>query len=150
MTIFSLLMAVKQRMEEIFKNYSTPDGKPIQVFLQSAPPKANEDDASSFPRCLVKLGGGQDGAEESTQEIVIELGAKDDSEDFSGYQTLCSVMEKIRINLGEFPTLNHKYALKKPMKWVLLPEDDTYPFYWGGMVLTFEIPPIKPGYNSCT
>lgn len=151
MTIYELQQRVAARVKNIFMHYTPPPGMdPVQVFVQNIPPKKTADDASQVPACIIKLGDGQDDGTISTQDVTIIVGVKDNNEDFSGYQTICSMIEKIRLNVSEKPIVGGMYEIVKPIKWKIEGEEETYPFYWGAIILKFELPIIQRGYNSYT
>lgn len=151
MTIYYLLDAIAQRLEDIFKDYTIPEienpkFKKIKVYRQ-IPPQPQYEEESIYPACIVELGDGEDSDSGSTQEVVVTLAIYDPDEQFQGYKTICSLIERIRHSFGENPTLENRYEILKPIKWTPVVNDEEHAIYFGQVVFKVEIPPIQLGYN---
>lgn len=147
MTIFQLQQSIVRRMEDIFKDY-TPYGSRVAVHVYSQiPPQPQTEKDDIYPLCLVRLEDGEDGATESIQDVSITLGIRDSDVQFRGYETICSMIERIRLSLGENPVFDDMFEVQKPIRWTPSVGDETHSVYTGGFVLKFVIPSIHPGYN---
>ncbi len=137
MTPLILQNKVKEELELFLEKFN--------IYEQSLPPRKGKDD-SHFPYALIELGNGEENDEEATQEIVITFGVKDEVEDYSGYTGIVNVVQEVRQHMLSKKIIGEMFEVKKPIKWVLPESNETYPKYFGGILLTFSIPLVV--YNN--
>lgn len=103
-----------------------------------------EDDEKNepFPYMIVKLDSGNaDDGEAHKVKVLILIGIFDDNENKQGYRDVINVIDKIYIRFGKDRVLDHQYVAEWPFRWQLY-EDDTYPYYFGGIEMNFDIPAV--------
>ncbi len=137
MTPLMLQNEVKNELKSFLKDF--------KVFEQSIPPRQGKDD-SHFPYALVQLGNGEEDEEEATQEIIVTFGVKDINLDYSGYIKAVNVVQEVRQHMLSKKIIGGMFEVKKPIRWVLPENDETYPKYFGGILFTFSIPLVV--YNN--
>lgn len=59
--------------------------------------------------------------------------------DYQGYRDVVNMMEKVKQHLLRHRTVGGKFELRLPVQWVF-PEEENYPFYFGGLLMSFTIP----------
>ena len=133
-------------LSKITKNidFEDQDGNQseLSVFKQCLPRKENEDDSDPFPFCVVKLGENdvKSVSENQTQTVVLYFGLYYDKADCQYQHTMLTMMEAIKRRFLTNPILG-EFTCHPQMRGVLDPEDDmTYPRYFAGMTLTFDLP----------
>ena len=135
MTPFALLDALAQEIEPVAEEMG------FKVFRQFIPPKKREDEPFQ-DYVLVSLGDGSQESEESTQQVIVTFGAEDcpcGASDYQGYRDVVNMMEKVKQHLLRHRTVGGKFELRLPVQWVF-PEEENYPFYFGGLLMSFTIP----------
>lgn len=137
MTPFALLDALAQELEPVAEEMG------FKVFRQFIPPKKREDEPFQ-DYVLVSLGDGSQESEESTQQVIVTFGAEDcpsprGASDYQGYRDVVNMMEKVKQHLLRHRTVGGKFELRLPVQWVF-PEEENYPFYFGGLLMSFTIP----------
>lgn len=149
MTPLELQDELVTEMEVIFKDhvYKTPKGErvPIRVFPQNIPVSETDDEEEPIPNITVKLHSGKDdGTRDSfnTISIVIVIGIWDDALDAQGYRDVMNIIQKIYERFHKNPDLNHKAAYKGDFNWIL-PEEGSYPYYYGACSMNFYIAAIR-------
>lgn len=133
--------AIKAKLEDIFKNFSTghEGDRQLKVYEQDLP-VGNTDDDAVFPYIIVKLleGGKDDEAEPHVVRVILVVGICDDSSDRQGYHDLLNIMRKIEMELFRNRILEGKYEIVFPFKWVLQ-DEDMWPFFYGAMETNWNI-----------
>lgn len=139
-------------LNELFKDslYKTPSGemgKP-SFFKQFLPKRKSEDDDDPFPYGIVRLDNGAiAGTTESHQVgIIILVGIFDDALENQGHGAVLEIMEKIQEHYQREPVvkdLNGRMMGRidpdTPVSWALQ-DEESYPFFFGGLNLTFDLP----------
>ena len=136
MTPFALLDALAQELEPVAEEMG------FKVFRQFIPPKKREDEPFQ-DYVLVSLGDGSQESEESTQQVIVTFGAEDcpscGASDYQGYRDVVNMIEKVKQYLLRRRIVGGKFELRLPMQWVF-PEEENYPYYFGGLLMSFTIP----------
>lgn len=96
------------------------------------------------PYAIVRLISGDqaDFSSPQTVEMAIIFCAYDNSFKRAGYLDVLHAIERVRQRFALNPALKW-YDLQKPPKWVMQ-DEDTHPYYFGGMELTFQVPTMEP------
>lgn len=128
--------------EERFKN-AKGDSVALNIYPQSLPAKKGQKDSDHFPYIVVKLieGGSENEEDDDTCKIDIIIGIYDDNDNYQGYKDVVNVIEKIKQRLFRKKVYSNEFSLKYPFKW-LVHEDDTYPYYFGGIETQWTMPKI--------
>lgn len=97
-----------------------------------------------YPYIIVKIEDGEIKDENSAQMVNIELhiGIYEPDYDKQGHKDILNIVAKIYERFAKMPVLNGKYTIQYPFLWALQ-EEETYPFYFGGIGLIFEIAKIR-------
>lgn len=97
-----------------------------------------------YPYVIVRMDEGEIKDEDSAQTATVSLliGVYDPDYQKQGHKDVLNVVAKIYERFAKFPVLNGKYLIQYPIVWALQ-EEESYPFYFGGMNLKFEIAAIR-------
>lgn len=102
-----------------------------------------EDESQFFPYFIVKMGTGKTEDDESpwivTTDII--LGCYDNSAKTNGHRHILNMIQRICDRFAAEPLMNNKYRAEQNMEWALQ-DEDTHPFYFGGVEIKFNIPKI--------
>ncbi len=159
-----------QELKKIFDGFllKSPDGtlSPVNVFAQYLPipkpaptPKGDVDPelveeglAASdvltvpdpYPYIIVRVVEGEIKEIEDDQavETMILIGIYDNDLNNQGYKDVLNIIQKIYERFSKNAILNRRYECVMPIEWVLQ-EEESYPYYIGGMTLNFITHPIR-------
>ena len=97
-----------------------------------------------YPYVIVRIGDGEIKDENSAQEanITLLIGTYEPDYDKQGHKDVLNIIAKVYERFVKMPVLNGKYTIQYPVLWTL-PEEESYPFYFGGMNLTFETAAVR-------
>ncbi len=106
------------------------------VDVQTAP--------APYPYIIVRLDEGEIEDADSAQKVNLSLliGIYDPDYEKQGHKDILNIIAKIYERFAKCPVLNGKYTIQYPILWVLQ-EEESYPFYFGGMTLGFETAMIR-------
>lgn len=92
-----------------------------------------------YPYIIVRVGDGEIESPDSAQTVSINLimGIYEPDYDKQGHKDILNIIAKIYERFAKTPILNGKYTIQYPITWVLQ-EEESYPYYFGGMGLAFE------------
>lgn len=101
-------------------------------------------DPDPYPYILVRTQDGEIENEDSAQKVNLALliGIYDPDYSKQGHKDILNIIAKIYERFAKMPVLNGKYIIQYPILWALQ-DEETYPYYFGGMNLTFEIAAIR-------
>lgn len=155
MTPEKLQKRLCEEIPKLVKNIAFYDqnGKrtPLNVYPQCLPRQKDEDEPEPFPWCVVKLGDTDvvDMAQDQKQAVSLWFGLYYENEDCQYQHTMLSMMEAVKKRFLENPFLD-EFSCDAKMKCILDDEDEsTYPHYFGGMALFFNIPNYKRKDDGC-
>lgn len=154
MTPVILLDELKKFIEENTKdiilsvrtkpNSEEPNERPAEVHKMRLPDKDAE--TKRVPYILLQFLTGIDDQEmgqspesECKIRIVIATYSEDGGE---GAMDALNVVTRIRISLLKIGVIGGQFILKKPLEYIVYP-DDTSPYYFSEMILTFDMPEIE-------
>lgn len=152
--------AMVEELAKIFDGHEipSPDGKlkKLNIFeqdvpvLTSDPAECTDEELESglnhdstneklFPYIVVILGDGDvpDVGEKEKVNLSLVAGVYDESKGKSGFKYILHIFQVIRERFEKNPCLADRYILTYPIKWKLQ-DEDTYPYFFGGLYLTFE------------
>lgn len=97
-----------------------------------------------YPYILVRTMDGEIEDENSTQKVNLALliGIYDSDYNKQGHKDILNIVARIYERFAKMPVLNGKYIIQYPVLWALQ-DEETYPYYFGGMNLAFEIAAIR-------
>lgn len=92
-----------------------------------------------YPYIIVRVGDGEIENPDSAQTVNINLlmGIYEPDYDKQGHKDILNIIAKIYERFAKTPIFNGKYTIQYPITWVLQ-EEESYPYYFGGMGLSFE------------
>lgn len=151
-----LMDALANELSNLFKDFEYKfEGEGIrkmQVFKHNLPVSKEEDSPEPFPFLLIRLPEGEIMLGSNIVKVMIIIGIYDPNENMQGTQDVLSAIELIRQDFGRTTTLNGKYSLiysdKYPIRWSI-PDEDTYPYFYGGMELYFRLPRTEREDRYC-
>lgn len=148
MTVNSLLDDFKEELKLLFKHFrlKAEDGKhtTFNIFEHDLPVPKGEDEPEPFPYTIVKAVDGEITTFKSpeTVRVVLVFGIYDDDLNNQGHRDILNVIDCVRQRFEKNNLLNNRYRIlnseKYPTRWTIQ-EDDTYPYFFGGMEMTFAI-----------
>ena len=140
--------------------FANKDGKQVSlnVYEQRLPYNLDDYDEkrdSFFPFAIVRLENGKCSinVEDNTVTVTVIIGVRDDDSENSGEKQIIGIIQRIMQRFAENNILKC-FIQHGDINWTLETEDnypyDTYPYSFGGMVLTFQIPKIERKENIYT
>lgn len=143
MTPLFLQSALKAELKQVLAGVLLKTAQTINIYEQNLPPKKDDKDCSFFPFCQIKLGDGEDKDDVSTQDVILIFGTIDKSTRFDGYQDVMNCIQRVREHLLETRMVANRFEVQLPIRWATPESESTYPFYYGAILLTFDIPRIE-------
>lgn len=150
MTPVVLLEGLKEFIEECTKDIllqvrtkpteeSSVSRRAAEVHLMRLPDKSSE--TILIPYVLLQFidGRDEDDAESTCRVRVIVATYSDDNG--IGSMDVLNVLTKIRIDLLKKGVISNQFSIKKPLEYIVYPED-TAPYFMGEMMTVWEIPEI--------
>lgn len=120
---------------------------PVQVFPQDLPFREGPDEAEwdepPDPYVIVRLPSGELPNQDTPQKIeaVLVICVKDPAPDRQGFRDALHIVNTVLRHYGENGVVGGRWVLQYPIKWAAQ-EEDTHPYYFAAMALTFEGPAI--------
>lgn len=99
-----------------------------------------------FPFIIVYVHDGviQEGPMAHTVQAGLAIGTYDGSSTRQGHRDILQIISKIEERFEKNNILAKKFILQFPMEWSLQdPDDDTHPYYFGGLSLNFDTPTYR-------
>lgn len=148
MTHYDLMKDLIKDIEEILKDVQTKKVSGEMVsgvkgYEQSLPiiTEDEEDESQLFPYFIVRMteGSTDDDGNPWTDTTNILLGIYDDDKEANGHRNIMTMIQRITDKFAKDPLLNNKFRAAEKMDWALQ-DEDTYPFYFGGIEMKFSVP----------
>ena len=97
-----------------------------------------------YPYIVVRIAEGEIKDENSAQEVSVTLllGAFEPDYNKQGHKDILNIIARVYERFAKFPVLNGKYTVQYPILWTLQ-DEESYPFYFGGMNLAFEVAAVR-------
>lgn len=121
----------------------------LKCFVHSLPVKRGDDDAPTDedvpePYIVSEITGGKQQTEDSPHvaSVAVVVCVCDDNTARNGHKDAMAIIEKVLERFGKNPSLAGKFVLQRPLEWALS-DEDTYPYYYGGLLMHWEIPAIE-------
>ena len=146
MTLINLMEDIKIDLDNLFKKskFKTSMGeyKTFEIYKGSLPIPDSEESPEPMPYIIVQLVNGEIRLSSNIVSVRLILATYDDDKNNKGYFDILNAIEKIRQHYTKYPILNKRYVAKiddkNSFEWSL-PDEDTYPYYFGGIQLNFEV-----------
>lgn len=132
-------------LQDLFKNrrYKTPGGgdAALSVFPQNLPKRESEDDDDPFPYIIARIDSGdiETQTDPCKVSVFILIGVYDDDVKNQGHRAVLEIMEVIQQHYEETPLLDGQFTFTDPFHWALQ-DEESYPFFFGGIEITFSVP----------
>lgn len=121
----------------------------LKSFVHSLPVKQGDDEAPTDkdlpePYIVSEITGGKRDAEDdaSMVSVAVVVCVCDDNTAKNGHKDCLGIIHRIMERFGKDPCLAGRFVLRYPIEWTLS-DEDTYPYYYGGLMLSFEVPAIE-------
>ncbi len=135
-----------KELDALFAGYKLKDKDdnlvPINIYPQSLPAKGI---SQQIPFIVVKLQGGEDSSVESpnTCKILFMIAVHDKEDSYQGHKDVLSIIDKIYHHFFTKVIFDDKYQIVRPFEWDI-PDEDTYPYYYGSIESNWEYPKVTP------
>lgn len=111
-----------------------------------------EDESQFFPYFIVRPSEGRTEDDNDPWLVTVDilLGICESDKDAIGQKHLLVMIQRITDRFAAEPLLNRKYRADQKMEWAVQ-DEDTYPFYFGGVEIKFRIPKVGrriPEYDN--
>lgn len=117
----------------------------VNVYEQNLPVVTDdeEDESQFFPYALVKLETGKTADDDSPWVVATEIhfGICDHSKKNIGHRHIMNMIQDVVDRFAAEPLLNQKFRAEQDIEWAVQ-DEDTYPFYFGGVAISFNVPKI--------
>lgn len=147
MTLYELQDDLALKLKDIFQSYrivnSSNKCTEVNVYTQNLPVKQNELKQQHFPFVMVSVEmiNIEDRNTDEENHIYLLFGNYDTNTNKQGYKDIINMISKVKTFLLHEYMICGKYELGFPLKCVFQ-EEDTYPCFYGGMELKFNLPNI--------
>lgn len=153
MTLFELQEALCTDVERVLKDVETQNKQGerisgVKAYRRMLPiTDSDEEIYSLFPYALIRIydGGAASPATPWTVTAAVHLGVYDDNKDNRGHEHILIMMQRLMDRYSSDPNLDNATATGN-IKFIGQ-DDETYPLYFGGVEIEFNlprIPRIKP------
>ena len=151
MTQESLLDALTENLSALFRHYrlknSAGDDRSIQVYPQDLPfregPDEEPEEHAPEPYIIVRLPSGELPDQDTLQklEAVLVICVQDPAPDRQGFRDALHIVNTVLRHYGANGVVGGRWVLQYPVRWAAQ-EEDTHPYYFAAMALSFEGPAI--------
>lgn len=122
---------------------------PLRAYTHSLPIRNGTDEAPTDedvpePYIVSEIQRGTKPTEDEGHvvDVATIICTCDDNTARHGHQDVLYIIGKVLERFGKRPDLAGKYNLRHPLEWVLS-DEDTYPYYYGGLLMHWEVPAIE-------
>lgn len=141
MTPLFLQDALLKDIGALLQNLQVAGGN-FKGYGQNLPPRKADKDYSIYPFFRVLLCDGVDD-DTATQDVVIVLCVRDPGEDMQGHRDIMNAIQRIREHYRKHPEIASTFSVTGKIRWTLPEDSDTYPEFYGAVLLTVAIPQIS-------
>lgn len=139
----ALVEETREILKDVWVRNSLGEDVPVQVFPQRLPVMTEDEDDETklFPYAIVRLGDAKTAGDEDPWHVTVDwlLGVYDDGRRGQGHLHILTMIERITDRFIAEPWLKKTYRAEQDIE-TALQDEDTYPFYFGGVEITFTIP----------
>lgn len=140
--------ALIDELKIIFKDieFRDSDGKKttMNFYKQTLARKESEEDGELYPWCIVKLGDNEVkdvGGLNQIQDVTLYFCVYYDKSDCQYQHTMLTLFEKVKKRFLTKPLFGGFFSVRPKMTSVMDDnEEETYPYFFGGMALEIMIP----------
>lgn len=150
----SILLLQKTLLKEVVSllaemKFENSDGETVTgvTGYEQRLPQITEDDEDSsqfFPYAVVRATGWNTKDDTDPWHVTIDVlfGIVDTSKDSHGHELLMNMIQKVADRFIHEPLLDHSYRAEQNID-AELQDEDTYPYYIGGIEFVFTAPKIE-------
>lgn len=129
----------------------TQEETEIHVFYQMLPKKEisrgeerQKGIKEPFPYCIVRVLEGEIESLDvpQTVKILLLFGVFEEDKQGQGHEVILNLIQRVQERFYKNPILANTFVMKNHMEWSLQ-EEDTYPYYYGGVLTTWDTPVIR-------
>lgn len=104
----------------------------------------DEDETHLFPHAIVRLSEASTQDDDAPWDVAanILLGCYDPDSAHTGHRHILVMIQRITDRFAADPLLYGRYRANQDMNWALQ-DEDTYPYYFGGVQIKFSVPKIE-------
>lgn len=104
----------------------------------------DEDESLLFPYYIVRVTQWSTVDDDSPWVVTAEIyfGIHDDSRKALGHRSVVNMIQRVTDRFAAEPLFNGKFRALQDIHCVLQ-DEDTYPFYFGGVEIKFQVPKIQ-------
>lgn len=136
---------LKVVLQDVYTKNTIGEEVGVTVYKNRLPvvTEDEEDESQYFPYAIARLSDALTDEEKPWQQrVYVLLGVYDDDLKGGGYLHILTMMERITNRYLQEPLLNHKYRAEPKMS-TDIQDEDTYPYYFGAVEMTFNIPKLE-------
>ncbi|MCM1187652.1 MAG: hypothetical protein NC345_14145 [Lachnospira sp.] len=147
MTEIDLLDALAEESREALKGFRLRSAKenliPINIYTQNLPVKKEKGDESLYPYVRVCFDEEEIASRDDSLVVYVYfiIGVKDTETDKQGFRDVLQIANTIYQHIFRKGIIANMFRPDYPFK-IALQEDDTYPFFIGGIESKWELPVI--------
>lgn len=144
--------AIVEDLRALFQGYKVKNSngteRAVNVYAQDVPIREGEDETEEAdllpePYVVVRTAKGNLPDQDQRQEIsvILIVCVCDENRDRQGHRDVLHIVNEILRRYGKNDVVGKKYQIKYPIPWETQTED-THPYYFAAMALTFAAPGI--------
>ena len=121
---------------------------PLNSFVHSLPIKQGDDEEPKDadlpePYIVSEITGGKRATPDDPHvvSVAVVICVCDDNTARQGHKDALDIIHHIIARFEKNPVLAGKFVLQHPLDWSLS-DEDTYPYYYGGLLMNFEVAAI--------
>lgn len=126
-----------------------PEPDPVEEDLEAeqledqAPAEETKPEDVPEPYVIVRIPGGELPDQDTRQQVeaILVVCVYDPDPGRQGFRDALHIVNTILTHYGANSIVGRRYEVQYPIKWVTQ-EEDTHPYYFAGMALTFAAPAI--------
>lgn len=149
MVALLLQKELASEIEEITKDIvlKNPAGEyaKLRSFEQSLPIRQlDEEYDDPYPYCIVRIVEGEtpDGMSAQSVKTILIIGVYDDRVEAQGHKSILNIIQRIQERFFKNGVLADQFIMQPGFNWTLQ-DDDSYPYYFGGIEITWETSSIR-------
>lgn len=149
MVALLLQQELAKEIEEITKDITlrNPAGEyaKLKSYEQSLPIRQlDEEDDDPYPYCIVRIveGNTPDAMSAQSVKTILVIGVYDDGVDSQGHKSILNIIQRIQERFFKNPILANQFVVQPGFDWTLQ-DEDSYPYYFGGIEITWETSSIR-------
>lgn len=134
--------------ERTFKNNLGHDVE-LKSFVHSLPTKTGNEESltdADYPEPYIvsEVKGGKQASANDPHvvSVAVVICVCDDNTAKHGHQDILAIIHRIIERFNKNPALAGRFNLQFPVEWTLS-DEDTYPYYYGGLLMQFEVAAIE-------